>query len=303
MKRIGVLVPFAESDGESRTLVAAFREKLQQLGWTDGHNLRIDTRWASGGVGQIRTFAKELVELKPEVIIVRSTPVTAALLKETRTIPIVFTAVSNPVSDGLVASLARPGGNVTGFTQVESSLGSKWLELLKEVSPRVTRVAVMFNPKTAGGGGSYYLRFVEDAAASIAMKMTAARIQDAGEIERAIDAFTREPNGGLIVLPDFTTVAHRELIVSLAARHRLPAVYPFRAFGTNGGLVTYGIDLIDMFRRAAEYVDRILRGARPSELPVQGPVKFELVINLKTAKAIGLTIPQSILVRADDVIQ
>jgi ABC-type uncharacterized transport system substrate-binding protein len=303
IRRIGVLIPFAESDAEAQAQVTAFREQLQQLGWTDGRNVRIDYRWAVGEVGRIRTFAKELVELQPDVILSRTTSVTAALLQETRTIPIVFVVVSDPVGDGIVASMARPGGNATGFTNIEASLGGKWVELLKEINPGVARVAAMFNPKTAPGGGSYYMRLVEDAAASIPVKVIAAPVQDAAEIEHAIDAFTREPNGGLLVMPDVTTAFHRDLIIALAARHHLPAVYGNRYYVASGGLVSYGVDIVDMYRRAASYVDRILHGAKPSELPVQAPVKFELVINLKTAKTLGITIPPMLLSRADEVIE
>ena len=236
------------------------------------------------------------------MILARTTPVTAALLSETRTIPITFVVVSDPVGDGFVASLSRPGGNVTGFTNVEETLGGKWLELLKGIAPGVARVAVMFNPKTSPGGGSYYMRLIKDAAELIAVKMIATPVQDAAEIERAIDAFTREPNGSLLVLPDVTTAVHRELIVALAVRHRLPAVYSNRYFVASGGLVSYGVDIVDLYRRAASYVDRILKGAKPSDLPVQAPTKFELVVNLKAAKAIGLTIPELFLLRADEVI-
>ena len=303
VRRIGVLIPFAESDAEAQAQVTAFREGLQQLGWTAGRNVQFEYRWTAGEVGRIRTFAKELVELQPDVILARTTPVTAALLQETRTIPIAFVVVSDPIGEGFVASLARPGGNVTGFTNVEASLGGKWLELLKGIAPRVDRVAVMFNPKTAPGGGLYYLRLVEDAAESIAVKVIAAPVQDAAEIERAIDTFTREPNGSLLVLPDVTAAVHRELIIALAARHRLPAVYNNRYYVTSGGLVSYGVDLVDLYRRAAAYVDRILKGAKPSDLPIQAPTKFELVFNLKAAKAIGLTIPVPFLLRADEVIE
>ncbi len=303
IRRIGVLIPFAESDADAQTQVIAFREQLQRLGWTDGSNVRIDYRWAVGEVGLIRTFAKELVELQPDVILARTTSVTTALLQETRTIPIVFVVVSDPVGDGFVASMARPGGNSTGFTNIEASLGGKWVELLKEINPRIARVAAMFNPKTAPGGGSYYMRLVEDAAASIPVKVIATPVQDVAEIEHAIEAFTREPNGGLLVMPDVTTAFNRDLIIALAARHRLPAVYGNRYYVTSGGLVSYGVDIVDMYRRAASYVDRILHGAKPSELPVQAPVKFELVINLRTAKALALTIPPQLLTRADEVIE
>jgi putative ABC transport system substrate-binding protein len=303
VRQIGVLIPFAESDAEAQAQVAAFREGLQRLGWTAGRNVQFEYRWAAGEVGRIRTFAKELVELQPDVILARTTAVTAALLQETRTIPIAFVVVSDPVGDGFVASMARPGGNVTGFTNVEASLGGKWLELLKGIAPRVARVAVIFNPNTAPGGGSYYVRLVKDAAESIAVKMVATPVQDAAEIERAIDAFTREPNGSLLVLPDVTTAFHRELIIALAARHRLPAIYANRYYVASGGLVSYGVDIVDLYRSAASYVDRILKGAKPSDLPIQAPTKFELVINLKAAKAIGLDVPASLLARADEVIE
>jgi len=303
MKRIGALMPFPESDAQAQAHFKAFLEGLQQLGWTDGRNVRIDTRWSGGEIGRIRTSAKELVESKPDVIFCRATPVTKALLQETRTIPIVFASVSDPVGDELVASLARPGGNVTGFTNVDASLGGKWLQLLKEIAPGVVRVGVLFSARLAAGGGSYYLPFVEGAAPSIGVKTIPIRVQDGAEIERAIAAFSREPNGGLVVLPDVTTLTHRKLIVSLTAEHRLPAIYPNDFFATDGGLISYGVDLDDLFRRAASYVDRILRGQNPSELPVQSPIKFDLVINLNTAKALGISIPNSVRLRADEVIQ
>jgi len=303
VRRIGVLIPLAESDAEAQAQIAAFRETLGQLGWTDGRNVRIDYRWAAGDIARIRTFAKELVELQPDVILARTTPVTAALLKETRTIPIVFAVVSDPVGDGLVASLARPGGNVTGFTNVESSLGSKWLQLLKEIAPRIRSVAFMFDPKMAPGGGAYYRRLIEDAAPSIGVKAIATVVHDAADIERAIDAFTREPNGGLIVLPDVTNVSHRRVTISLVAHHRLPAIYPNGYFAKDGGLISYGVDVLNLYRQAASYVDRILRGAKPNELPVQAPTRFELVVNLKAAKALGLKIAPSLLQRADQVIE
>jgi putative ABC transport system substrate-binding protein len=303
MKRIGVLIPFAESDAEAQGQVTAFRKELQHLGWTEGRNVHIDYRWAAGQVGRLQTFAKELVALQPDVIVTRATPTTAAVLKETRTIPIVFVVVSDPVGDDLVASLARPGGNVTGFTNVEASLGGKWLELLREIDPAIARIGVIWNPKTAPGRGVYYLRAVEKAAATIGLKMITTPIQDAAEIERAIDAFAREPKTGLLALPDITTTLHRELIIATAARHRLPAVYGVRSFAVDGGLATYGVNIVEVYRRGASYVDRVLRGAKPSELPVQAPIKFELVINLKSAKALGITIPRSVLLRADEVIE
>ena len=303
IRRVGVLMPFAENDAVVQAEVGEFREALRKLDWAEGRNVRFDQRWAAGDVARIRAFAQELVALRPDAILARTTPVTAALLKESRAIPIVFVNVSDPVGDGLVASLARPGGNVTGFTNVEASLGGKWLQLLQEVSPGVARVAVLFNPKVGPGSGSFYLDLVEAAAGSVAVAVIRTAVQDAGEIERAIAAFAREPNGGLIVLPDVTTTNHRARIIAAAARHRLPAVYAYRSAAADGGLVSYGVDVADLYRRAAAYVDRILRGTKPSELPVQSPARFELVVNLKTAKALGLTIPPTLLARADEVIE
>jgi putative ABC transport system substrate-binding protein len=303
IRRIGLLIPFAESDVEAQAQIAAFHEALRTLGWNEGRNVRIDYRWAAQDTARIRAFAKELVELQPDVILARTTPVTAALQKETRTIPIVFAVVSDPVGDGLVASLARPGGNVTGFTNVDASLGSRWLQLLKEIAPRIRRVAFMFDPKMAPGGGAYYRRLIEGAAPSIGVQVIETAVHDAADIKRAIDAFTREPNGGLIVLPDVTNVNHRRGTISLAAHHRLPAIYPTDYFTKDGGLMSYGTDYLDLYRKAVSYVDRILRGAKPNDLPVQGPIKFQLVINLKTAKALGLTIPPSLLQRADQVLE
>ena len=303
IRRIGLLIPFAESDVEAQAQIAAFHEALRTLGWNEGRNVRIDYRWAAQDTARIRAFAKELIELQPDVILARTTPVTAALQKETRTIPIVFAVVSDPVGDGIVASLARPGGNVTGFTNVDASLGSRWLQLLKEIAPRIRRVAFMFDPKMAPGGGAYYRRLIQGAAPSIGVQVIETAVHDAADIKRAIDAFTREPNGGLIVLPDVTNVNHRRGTISLAAHHRLPAIYPTDYFTKDGGLMSYGTDYLDLYRKAASYVDRILRGAKPNDLPVQGPIKFQLVINLKAAKALGLTIPPSLLQRADQVIE
>ena len=303
MKRVGALMPFTDSDTQAQAHFKAFLEGLRQLGWTDGRDVQIDTRWSGGEIARIRTSAKDLVELKPDVIFCRATPVTKALLQETRTIPIVFASVSDPVGDGILASLARPGGNVTGFTNVDASLSGKWLQLLKEITPRLVRVGVLFSARMAAGGGSYYLPLVEGAAPSFDVTIVPIRVQDAAEIESAIVAFAREPNGGVLVLPDVTTLTHRKLIISLTARNRLPAIYPNDFFTTDGGLISYGVNLDDLFRRAASYVDRILRGQNPSDLPVQSPTKFDLVINLGTAKALGMTIPNSVLRRADEVIR
>ena len=303
MRLIGMLLPFAENDEKTRGDLDLFREQLRQRGWTEHQNVEITIRWAAGDVGRIQTLAKELVALKPDVILGRSTPVTKAILHESTAIPIVFVVVSDPVGDGIVASFARPGGNVTGFTNVEASLGSKWVEVLKEVSPAISRVAVIFDPNASPGGGTYYLHLVEAAAASVAIKEIPTPVHDASEIERAIVSFAQEPNGGLIVLPDVTTGADRALIIGLAARHRLPAVYPFRYMVAEGGLVSYGEDVGDLYRRAATYVDRILRGEQPRDLPVQAPTKFELAINLKTAKALGIDVPLHLQQLADEVIE
>jgi putative tryptophan/tyrosine transport system substrate-binding protein len=303
MRRIGVLIPLAESDAVAQTEVAAFLEGLQQAGWTEGRNARIDIRWAGGDVDRIRKYAKELVALQPDVILARTTPVTAALLQETRTVPIVFVGASDPVGSGFAASMARPGGNATGFTNVEASLGGKWVELLKEINPRIARIGVLWDPQTSPGGGSYYLRLVQDAARSIAVETIAIPVHNSADIERAIEAFARAADAGLLVQPDVTIHSNRALIISLAARYRLPAVYTFPFYATEGGLASYGIEPVDLYRRAAPYVDRILRGAKPSDLPVQAPTKFELVINLKTAKALGIDIPPTLLARADEVIE
>ena len=302
MKRIGMLIPYEQSDTEAQTQVAAFLEELQRLGWTDGRNVRVHIRWG-GGDARIGTSVKALVPLQLDVILARSTAVTAALLKETRTIPIVFVIVSDPVGDGFVATMSHPGGNATGFTNVEDSLGSKWLELLKEITPSTSHVAVVFGRQTSPGGGSYYLRLIQNTAASIALKVTAIPVQAAADIEATIEAFAHEPNGALVVTPDLTTSSHRELIVAVAARYRLPAIYPFPYVVREGGLISYGIDATDIYRRAATYVDRILRGEKPEQLAVQAPVKFQLAINLKTAKALGLTAPPTLLARADEVIE
>jgi putative ABC transport system substrate-binding protein len=303
VRRIGILIPLAENDAEAQTEVAAFREALRRLGWINGRNARIDTRWAGSDARRIRTHAKELVGLHPDVILARTTAVTAALLKETGTIPIVFVGPSDPVGAGFAASMARPGGNATGFTNVEASLGGKWVEVLKEINPRIARIAVLFDPNTSPGGGSYYLRLVQDGARSIAVQTIAIPVHDAAEIERALEPFSRAPNGGLLVTPDVTTHNNRALIISLAARHRLPAVYAYPYYVTEGGLVAYGVNVVDLYRRAATYVDRILRGEKPEQLAVQAPIKFDLAINLKTAKALGLTVPQTLLARADEVIE
>jgi ABC-type uncharacterized transport system substrate-binding protein len=302
MRRIGVLMVYAENDSEAQAWVAAFREGLQKLGWTEGRNIRIDTRWAAADAEAMQRFAQELVALQPDLILSQVTLTTAALLQQTRTIPIVFAMVADPVDSGFVAILSRPAYPATGFASNEGSLSGKWLELLKEIAPRVNRVAFLFNPATAPFA-EYYLNPFKAAAASFAVEAIAAPVHDTSELESVVAAQAREPNGGLIIMPDAFTNVHRAEITSLAARYRLPAVYPYRFFTEIGGLLSYGFDRLDNFRRAATYADRILKGAKPSELPVQLPVKFELVINLKTAKALGLDVPLHLQQRADEVIE
>ena len=303
MRRIGVLIPFAESDSVAQSEFSAFRDGLRRLGWIDGRNAEIQVRWGAGEVARIETYAKELVALQPDVLVARTTPPTAALLKETRTIPIVFVGPSDPVGAGFAASIARPGGNATGFTNVEASLSSKWAQLLKETDQRITRIAVMFDPKTSPGGGSFYLDAAAKAGASISAKMIATPIYNDGEIERAIAGFASEQGGGLIVMPDITTNSNRALIISAAARHRLPAIYAYRSYVVAGGLMSYGVNIVDLYRQAATYVDRILHGEKPAQLAIQAPTKFELVVNQKTAAALGVTFPISLLSRADEVIE
>jgi putative tryptophan/tyrosine transport system substrate-binding protein len=302
-RRIGVLMAFPESDSQGQNYIAAFRDGLQELGWTDGRNVRIDTRWAPPAeADSTQRCAKELVALQPDLVLSNTTPTTTALLQQTRTIPIVFTIVTDPVGSGIVASFSRPGGNVTGFTASDHALGGKWIELLKQIAPHVNRVAMLFNPATAKYA-DYFLKPFKAAAPSFAVETILAPARDTSELESVIAAQAREPNGGLIVMPDSFTDAHRIEITSLVARYRLPAVYAYRFFAVLGGLLSYGPDLTDNFRRAAIYVDRILKGEKPADLPVQAPAKYELVINLKTAKSLGLTIPQSLLLRADEVIR
>ena len=302
MRRIGVLMAFAESDHEAQSWVAAFRQELGKLGWTEGRNIEIDTRWATADVESMQRFAKELVALQPELILTSSTPATAAMLQQTRTIPIIFVWVADPVGSGFVASLPRPGGNVTGFTPIEGSLGGKWVELLKDIAPRVARVTLLFNPAMATFVEDYLSPF-KAAATSLGVEAIVAPIHDRSELEFVVATQAREPNSGLVVIPDAFTIGHRAEITLLAARHSLPAIYWSRSFAELGGLISYGPNVVDEYRRAASYGDRILKGAKPSELPVQAPVKFELVINLTTAKALGLTVPLPLLGRADEVIE
>jgi len=301
MRRIGVLMNLAESDPESQARIAVFREGLGKLGWTEGREVQIEYRWFAGNPDRARAYAAELVKLKPDVIFAGTTPSVAALQRETRSVPIVFAQVADPVGAGFVASLAQPGGNITGFALFEYAIGVKWLELLKQIAPQVTRAAIIYdptNPETRG-----YLPVIEAAAPSFGMQLSIAPVHDAAGIERAIEQFSREPNGGLIPLPSPLIGLRRDLIISLASRHRLPNVYSFRYYPIEGGLASYGVDNIDLFRRAASYVDRILKGEKPGDLPVQQATKFELVINLKTARALGLDPPISLLARTDEVIE
>ena len=301
MRRIGVLMAVPENDPEYQAFLAAFQEGLQKLGWAEGRNIRMDYRWALDAEAMQRS-AKELVALQPDLIVSQSTPTTATLLQQTHTVPIIFVNVVDPVGSGFVASFPRPGGNVTGFVVMEPTMTGKWLELLKEIAPRVARVAFLFNPATAPYA-EYYLTPFKAAAASFAVEAIVAPVHDTSELESVVAAQAREPNGGLTLMPSAFMNVYRAEIVSLVARYRVPAVYPFRFFTELGGLLSYGNDFLDNYRRAATYVDRILKGAKPSELPVQAPVKFELVINLKTAKALGLDVPVQLQQRADEVIE
>jgi putative tryptophan/tyrosine transport system substrate-binding protein len=301
-RRIGVLMPLAVDDPEAGARLAAFRDGLQQLGWTDGHNMQIDTRWAGGDVDRFRTYAAELVALEPDVILASSTTSVAALQRITRSVPIVFAAVIDPVGAGFVASLARPGGNITGFSAFEYSLGGKWLELLKEIAPNLTRVAVLRDPALSADIGQFAV-IQAMAPSSFALELAPIDLRDSVEIEHAIVAFARERNGGLIVTTSPLAATNRDLIISLATRYRLPNIYAFRYYPASGGLVAYGPNTADEFRRAAKYVDRILNGEKPADLPVQSPTKYQLVINLKAAKALGLVVPTALLARADEVIE
>jgi putative tryptophan/tyrosine transport system substrate-binding protein len=303
VKHVGVLFVRAPNDPEGQIHAQVFEQEMQKLGWAKDHNVRFDYRWAAGDAERISAFAKELVDTRSDVIIGHTTAAVKALLRETRTIPIVFVAVTDPIGSGFVSSLSRPGGNVTGFIDLEPSLGSKWVELLKQMAPNLTRLGCIFNPTTAAGGGSYYMSSVEAAASSFGIQAVAAPAHNAEEIERVLTSLTGDPAGGLIVMPDIFNGIHRSLIISTANRLRVPAVYAFRFFATGGGLASYGVDLTDLFRRGAVYADRVLRGALGADLPVQLPTKFELVINLKTAKDLGLEVPPSLLARADEVIE
>ncbi|MFZ2080536.1 MAG: ABC transporter substrate-binding protein [Xanthobacteraceae bacterium] len=302
MKRIGVLMPYAENDKESSLRVTALHEGLLKLGWTEGRNIRFEHRWSASDPEAIAKLAREIVDSRPDVILADTTPVTAAMLHETRTIPIVFVQVGDPVGSGFVTSFQHPGGNATGFNNFPPTLTSKWLELLMEIVPHTARVMYLFNPPTA----PFAQRFLEPlkgAASSIGVEDIASPVHDTSEVEAVIAAFAHEPGGGLVVLPSNFMLTHRDLVITLAERYRLPTIYPFRYYSESGGLLSYGNVPADSYRQAATYIDQILRGAKPADLPVQMSVKFELVVNLKAAKAIGLKIPESFLVRADKVIE
>ncbi len=299
MRRIGVLMAFAEDDPETAARLTALRQGLAGHGWTEGRNVRIDYRYVPVGA-HAQAAAKELVARKPDVILAHTTQITATLQKESRTVPIVFVNVSDPIGAGFAASLARPGGNLTGVLHYEETIVGKWLAMLKEITPRLKRAAILANPI---GGYKYFLRAAQAMAPSLALEIVPSPVANAADIERAIVDFARVPNGGLVATPDATTIVHRDLVIALAARHRLPAVYSLHVFVAAGGLMYYGTDQIDLFRQAAYYIDRILRGDKPADLPVQTPTKYQTTVNLKTAKALGLDVPPSLLVRADEVIE
>jgi putative tryptophan/tyrosine transport system substrate-binding protein len=301
MRRIGVLTPFAANDAEGQARLTAFAQGLHHWGWIVGQNIRIEYRWGDGKADTMRKYATELVALAPDVILASSSAAVAPLLEASRTVPIVFAGIADPVGAGYVESLARPGGNATGFAIYEYSISGKWLELLKEVAPRVTQVAVLRESGIAAGPGQFGA--IQALAPSLGVEVRAVDVRDAGDIERALTAFAQGSDGGMIVVGSPAATVQRGLIIALAARHKLPAVYPFRTFVADGGLISYGPDFNDQFRRAAGYVDRILKGEKPADLPVQASTKYELTINLKTAKALGLDVPPSLLARADEVIE
>src|SRR5262245_46432130 len=301
MRRIGALMNLAADDPEGQARIAAFLQALQELGWTDGRNVRFEYRWAAGNADDVRKYAAELVALAPDVILASGGSVAGPLLQVTRSVPIVFTLTPDPVGAGFVDSLTRPGGNATGFIQFEYGMSGKWVELLKEIAPHVTRVAVLRDPAIAQGIGQWAA--IQTAAPSIGIEVSPVNVRDPGEIEQAVTAFARTPNGGMIVPGSALAVVNRNLIITLAARHKLPAIYYTRFFVSSGGLMSYGTDTITPFRLAAGYVDRILKGEKPADLPVQAPTKYDLVINLKTARALEIMVPSSLLARADEVIE
>jgi putative ABC transport system substrate-binding protein len=301
VRRVGVLMGISDSDPEAKPRVEALQDGLRDLGWTEGRNIHLDYRWTAGDVDRTEQFAKEIVELKPEVLVAHSTPVVKALLQLASTTPMVFVLVADPIGSGFVTSLAHPGGNLTGFMNVDAPMAGKWLALIKEIAPKVSRIALVYNPRTSPYQS--YLKTFDEAARTLAVQAIPTPVLDAAEVERSITALGQQPDSGLFVVPDVFVQVHRKLIIRLAEKYRLPAIYPYRFFPESGGLMSYGIDTVIIFRQAASYVDRILKGTPPTDLPVQAPTNFKLVVNLKAAKAIGLSIPESFLVRVDEVIE
>ena len=303
MRRLGVLSNIGESDMEAQSMAAALHKGLRELSWVNGRNLQIDHRWGAGNPERVAAFAKELIGLKPEVIVAHTTPSVIALRRETDTIPLVFVQVSDPIGTGFITNLAHPGGNITGFTNFESSMVGKWVEMLKEMAPGISRIAFLFNPDTAPYVRRYYQSSLEASARSLGVEPSPEPVHNAVEIENAVTTFAREAGGGLILMPDSFNIVHRDRIIALAARHRLPAISPYRFAVQEGGLMSYGVEQVELFRLAASYVDRLFKGAKPADLPVQAPTKFELVVNIKTAKALGIEVPLTLLARADEVIE
>jgi putative tryptophan/tyrosine transport system substrate-binding protein len=303
VKHVGMLMGYAQDDPDTKARIAAFREAFEQLGWKDGHNVAITYRFGVGEIDRVRGYAKELVNSNPDVIVCETTPTLKAVADQTSTVPIVFVSVTDPVSDGFVADLAHPGGNITGFTNFEATMGGKWIELLKKIAPSAKRVGIIFNPDTAPGGGGFFLKSAAASAPALQVELLPFPVHSDDEIGQAVAGLGREPGGGLVVMLDVFTAVHRPAIITQAAASRLPTVFPWRFGATDGGLVSYGVDVPDLHRRAADYVDRILKGAKPADLPVQEPTKFELVINLKTAKALGIEVSPTLLATADEVIE
>ena len=303
VRHVGILMGYAQGDPDTQARINAFRQAFEQLGWKDGRNVAISYRFGVGEIDRVRGYARELVDAKPDLIVCETTPALKAVADQTATIPIVFVSVTDPVSNGFVAELARPGGNITGFTNFEATMGGKWIELLKRIAPASTRVGVIFNPDTAPGGGGFFLSSVAASAPALQVEVLPHPVRGDDEIERAIAGLAGEPGGGLIVMLDVSMAIHRPAIIAQAAAHRVPAVYPWRFGAVDGGLAAYGVDMVDLHRRAAGYADRILKGTRPADLPVQQPTKFELVINLKTAKALDIEVSPTLLATADEIIE
>jgi putative ABC transport system substrate-binding protein len=302
MRRVAVLMSTAEDDPETKPRLTGFRQELEKLGWSEGHNFELDTRFAAApNSDQARVLAKELIARQPDVILAQSTPITLAFQRETGVIPIVFVFVNDPIGSGFIANLARPSGNLTGLTLFEAGIAGKWLAMLKEIAPALAHAGLVFNPKTTSFAD--YVRDTKAMATSLGIELMPGPVENADDIERTIDTFSQLPNCGLVIPSDATMVVHRNLVVELSIQHKLPAVFPFRFFVAAGGLMSYGVDFVDVFRQAASYVDRILRGAKPADLPVEAPTKYETILNLKTAKTLGLTVPPTLLVRADEVIE